>query len=598
VNISNNIIDGHSGSINALSTSYINNSGCPTSYKIASNTITNNYEAMGISDVSYTLFDDTTIENSDISGIRLYQSPNNIFSNNRIINSSYGIRDDSVSLSEAINNTVFYNNYLKNNINVYMANPYNTNNTWYHSSYAGTNILGGSMIGGNFYGNATGNGYSQTCIGGVFCTTPYSTTGVYDLYTLRGEAYCDNTSSFYVCRMRYNGAIYDYETWGTLDMALEDIALIGVRHSGAFRIKVYLPDTNYAPEWYFSTGLNITNGDNVRLLFLQDSFPVGEYTVAIQTESGGVWSDEDTITFTVSSLYGDSESDYIHWGKQAYQEDDSMSIYSNHLSSAYSVIIYDPSQVLDYYTECDGSESMGCQQGIWEFSAGQASLGQQKSFFTPCTSIYTVDNPDVDPNCDYIAKAGLWTVKMYDSTHTEIASDTTTYMAGNAIQGTAKVHGTVTLSGTPVQGIPVYLSGLSLPVYTNATGGYHFYNIGEGYHSVRVPKSTAGLYKETINSTYFSEYDDKVLDLPLDNTQNFVDLGSEISQVFVGRMDADNDGEYSDDELKGVGIAVFGTLLLIALIVLIYGTWGMITGKHVEGSQALQELFDKLKRKP
>lgn len=106
-----------------------------------------------------------TIQNSTFStnnkydysekGVSIYSSDDNTFVNNTIISNNYGIE-----FSSSNKNTI-YNNYFNNTNNLFFRGM--NNNIWNITKKSGTNIIGGSYLGGNFWVNSSGNGFSQTC---------------------------------------------------------------------------------------------------------------------------------------------------------------------------------------------------------------------------------------------------------------------------------------------------------------------------------------------------------------------------------------------------------------------------------------------------
>ena len=148
-------------------------------------------------------------------GVMLYNSNNNTFINLTSINNAYGIffvgtsKYNVINNSKIENNTIYglyfyewsgspqynliYNNYIRNNINYYnysasLINYFNTTKTLLTS---GTNVIGGSYLGGNFWATLNNTGFSQLCndsdSDGI-CDTEYNIDGLnYDylpLYSL------------------------------------------------------------------------------------------------------------------------------------------------------------------------------------------------------------------------------------------------------------------------------------------------------------------------------------------------------------------------------------------------------------------------------
>jgi len=96
------------------------------------------------------------IASNNIIGIWLQSSSNNTLNgNNASNNNNYGINLESSS-----NNTIYDN--IFNNTNNFYFSPSNIN-TWNTTLQSSTNIIGGSNLGGNFWANPGGTGFSQTC---------------------------------------------------------------------------------------------------------------------------------------------------------------------------------------------------------------------------------------------------------------------------------------------------------------------------------------------------------------------------------------------------------------------------------------------------
>ncbi len=99
-----------------------------------------------------------SIENNELSnndhGIYLGNSSNNTLSNNKASNNECGIR-----LRDSSDNSI-YNNYFNNTNNAYFEGT-NIDNTWNTTKTAGSNIVGGSYLAGNFWANPDGTVYPE-----------------------------------------------------------------------------------------------------------------------------------------------------------------------------------------------------------------------------------------------------------------------------------------------------------------------------------------------------------------------------------------------------------------------------------------------------
>ena len=112
-----------------------------------------------------------TVKNVNVTrwdyGIYLQDSSNNNVTGNNASNNSNGI-----NLFNS-NNNFIYNNYFNNTNNVIIDSSINYWNTTKRSV---KNIINGSYIGGNYWANPDGNGWSQTCpVSNIYgmCDSPY-----------------------------------------------------------------------------------------------------------------------------------------------------------------------------------------------------------------------------------------------------------------------------------------------------------------------------------------------------------------------------------------------------------------------------------------
>jgi len=138
-------------------------------------------------------------------GVFFLNSNNSILTNITVnSNSYYGIRLASSSYNNTIKNSfiqysnlsglffaisqynLFYNNYFNNSAQ-YSNTTGNLTNFFNTTKTAGTNIVGGSYIGGNYWASPNGMGFSQTCASSTdgICDTAYSLDGLnYDYLPL------------------------------------------------------------------------------------------------------------------------------------------------------------------------------------------------------------------------------------------------------------------------------------------------------------------------------------------------------------------------------------------------------------------------------
>ncbi len=122
---------------------------------LTDNTVNLNNGGIGLDYSRNNILRNNTALSNNFSISLVRYSNNNIISDNNISdNVHYGIWLNSS------NSNLIYNNYFNNTNNAWD----NGNNTWNISKTAGTNIIGGPYIGGNFWANPNGTGFSQNCM--------------------------------------------------------------------------------------------------------------------------------------------------------------------------------------------------------------------------------------------------------------------------------------------------------------------------------------------------------------------------------------------------------------------------------------------------
>jgi len=141
-------------------------SNCTITTNIISN---NNFEGVYLEYSDSNIIINNTIDHND-NGIRLFYGSSNTIVNNNISNSSndgiFVIASGNIITTNNISNNDFcgiqlsssHNNLIYNNyFNNYFCNAWdNTHNVWNISKTAGTNIVGGPYLGGNYWSDYTG----------------------------------------------------------------------------------------------------------------------------------------------------------------------------------------------------------------------------------------------------------------------------------------------------------------------------------------------------------------------------------------------------------------------------------------------------------
>jgi len=118
-------------------------------------------------------FTDNEIKNSDLAGIELTFSSNNTITFNIIETSLY---ESCIYITTTSSDNNIYNNLLNCSIPILADDNYA--NSWNTTKQNGTRIYSnGTQIGGNYYTNSTGNGYSDICTdsdNNGFCDEQYN----------------------------------------------------------------------------------------------------------------------------------------------------------------------------------------------------------------------------------------------------------------------------------------------------------------------------------------------------------------------------------------------------------------------------------------
>ena len=188
VNSSNSVIENVNASGNdeyGIHMRYSNNNA------LAGNTVNNNDYGIYMHYSDDNVLTGNTANSDNYDGIHLYHSTNNTVSGNTVNLNSYGIHMRYLNNNTLAGNTVnnnnnygvylrsaesnlIYNNFFNNTDNFGFAGTIYENN-WNTTNTSGTNILGDPHLGGNYWANPTGTGYSDTCADADvdgFCDSP------------------------------------------------------------------------------------------------------------------------------------------------------------------------------------------------------------------------------------------------------------------------------------------------------------------------------------------------------------------------------------------------------------------------------------------
>ncbi|WP_406661885.1 NosD domain-containing protein [Methanolobus sp. ZRKC3] len=151
------------------------------------NTATNSLFGIRFENASYNMLINNTVNSNNENGIHLSGSNNNTLINNTVCNSplsgivleagiypsvsSNNMLIDNIVCNNTLsgivleagsNNNTIYNNFFNNTNNTQIEGT-STGNVWNTTKTAGTNIVGGPFLGGNYWATPSGTGHSQTC---------------------------------------------------------------------------------------------------------------------------------------------------------------------------------------------------------------------------------------------------------------------------------------------------------------------------------------------------------------------------------------------------------------------------------------------------
>ena len=189
--------------------------------------IQNNIWGLVLDYCSNNLLINITSKNNSEYGIYLEDSSYNTIRDSFIeLNNLYGLYLKYSSIYPQ--NNLFYNNYFNNTAQFY--NSTNVTNFFNTTKTAGTNIIGGDYLAGNYWAAPNGSGFSQTCtsVTDGICNTAYSLDGInYDYLPLAG---CVESWS-----CSWSNCINDLETYTCIDSNLCQTYLLKSSDDGTTR---------------------------------------------------------------------------------------------------------------------------------------------------------------------------------------------------------------------------------------------------------------------------------------------------------------------------------------------------------------------------
>lgn len=125
--------------------------------RILNNIVQNNFDGIYLEASSGNVLDGNAVNKSVNNGVSLSGSASNTVINNTITENGVS----GIGFGSSGNNLIC-NNYFNNTKNVNPGTD-NSENIWSTTATAGVNIVGGPMLGGNYWATPQGTGFSQTC---------------------------------------------------------------------------------------------------------------------------------------------------------------------------------------------------------------------------------------------------------------------------------------------------------------------------------------------------------------------------------------------------------------------------------------------------
>lgn len=134
--------------------------------KILNNFVIDNFRGVSLDTVDNVTISDNRIESNWDEGLIIRNSENCVVRNNTLEGNIWGI-----SIRYPSSNNLVYNNYFDNFYNVFD----NGNNNWNIAQTPGTNIVGGSWLGGNYWSDYAGEDTNADGLGNTLL--PYNSNG-------------------------------------------------------------------------------------------------------------------------------------------------------------------------------------------------------------------------------------------------------------------------------------------------------------------------------------------------------------------------------------------------------------------------------------
>ncbi len=232
-------------------------------------------------------------------GISLGDSSSNTLSGNNASKNNVGI-----SLYDSSINKI-YNNIFNNTINTFLF-FFSRSNTWNTDKTPGTNIIGGPYLGGNFWANPSGTGFSQTCTdanGDGICDSTYFLQGRNSDYLPLAKIPPPPEKGS-ISGMKFND-LNGNGKWDAGELGLANWTITLTNESGGVLTNVTDANGNYS--FTNLTDGNYTVGEVIQPGWIQTAPAVsttGSATYTVNISGGNAVTDEDFGNFQLGSVSG------------------------------------------------------------------------------------------------------------------------------------------------------------------------------------------------------------------------------------------------------------------------------------------------------
>ena len=216
-------------------------------------------------------------------------SDNNTIANSTISNNT----NAGIYIGTDSNGNKIYNCLLNNSVNVKITNDTSGENYFNTTKQLGTRIYSnGNYIGGNYYTNSTGNGYSDACNdtnADGFCDDPLNlsngTSVAYDYLPLSDE-YSEEETTFSI-------TLNSPPNQTTTDDSTPDFNFTVSGTESSYSCELFINDTGY--------GTATANNNTATIITANSSLSDGTYDWYVNCTAGGVTNQSEVREITINT---------------------------------------------------------------------------------------------------------------------------------------------------------------------------------------------------------------------------------------------------------------------------------------------------------